>query len=162
MAKKNRKKKALYLDQAVMPTHERLHHNAGLVVETLSDQNAFKTRVKRYRATSECVLDYYLKHEKMNAIEYEAALLFRKHYLRAVLHVRVGESGSGNHGDYEIGMINLLASEQQLKAAYDVLSPAQKALIIRVCGYDEWVGDSYKFKTFYRALEQLIKLWRLS
>ena len=56
----------------------------------------------------------------------------------------------------------VIKSEQILLAAYATLSPAQKAIVISVCGHDHWAGGTYKIQTLRRALERLAELWKLA
>jgi len=159
MPKRRPNKKDIPIRQGETVTRERRRQNGGVISEIMERDNSGKAYIKRQRACAECVLDYYLSRGKISAPEYEAAMKFRKAYLRAVLRVKVEDNGAGAHGDPEMAMLIIAESERRLRQAYAVLSPSQKTVVISVCGHDDWVGDTYRFETFHRALARLIDLW---
>lgn len=162
MSKRRPKKKALDVVVPVGTTPERRRQNGGVIIETATHHNDCKTRAKRYRSTAECMLDAYRWHGKISDKEHAAGMKFRRAYLRAVLRVKVEDQGSGSRCDYDMSGLMVPISEQILKQAYSVLSTAQKALIVRVCGDDTPAGDSYRLETLKRGLAQLIQLWKIA
>jgi len=156
------KRKASLFCHGMSVTKERQRQNGGVVTEPIHEKSDGKTYIKRQRAVSECILDYYLAHNKITEVEHDAGMKFRRAYLRAVLRIWTDEGSGGSHGDPEMAALLPIISEQVLREAYGVLSPRQKAVIISVCGHDAWAGETHVLKTLHRGLAQLIKLWRLS
>jgi hypothetical protein len=165
MAKHNKKKsrhlRPLYTHSLEAPK-ERKAQNGGVVSETIYEKSDGKIYTKRQRATAECLIDYYFWRGRIDALEREAGLIFRRAYQRAVLHIQTDDYGSGSHGDYEAAMLVVSESARRIKSAYSVLSPKQSDIIITVCGFDDWVGSTARFKTFRRGLQKLAALWRLN
>lgn len=162
MSKRRHKKKPSAIRHGELATKERQRQNSGVISEVVDRDYSGKIYIKRHKSNSDCVLDGYKWLGKISATEHQAGMKFRCAYLRAVLRVNVDDRGSGCQGDYEMSAIIVPFSEQLLRDAYAVLSPAQKAVVLTVCGHDDVVGDTYRFDTFHRALEVLIKLWRIA
>lgn len=83
----------------------------------------------------------------------------RKAYLRAVLGVRVDDYGAGAHGDREMGALMVIESERLLREAYSVLTLQEKAIIISVCGHDDWSGGDYRMHFLRLGLDKVAAKW---
>jgi hypothetical protein len=162
MAKRKYKKKAVSIRIGETAPKERNQHQGGLISEVIDRLPNGKAIMKRLRAMAECVLDAYLIREVISLIEYKAAMRFRKAYLRAVLHVKTHNTGVGHHGDFEHAALTPTESEQLLRQAYGVLDMSEKAVIIAVCGHDDWSGGAYRVKYLHSGLEKMVKLWGVS
>ncbi len=154
-----RKRKSLPARSGEQATPERHLQQGGVRTEVV-DRDAYnRIIIKRQRATIECALDRYFLQEKLNENDYEAGMKFRRAYLRAVLKVKVDDSGAGSHGDFEMATLIVIASDKLLRQAYAILSPAQKSVVINVCGHDFSAGDTYRLETLRRGLNKLAILW---
>ncbi len=162
MAKRRYKKKAITIRAGETAPKERQQHQGGLISEVIDRLPNGKAIMKRLRAMAECVLDAYVIRSVINLLEYKAGIRFRKAYLRAVLHIKTHDSGVGHHGDLEHAALTLTESEQILRQAYEVLDMMEKAVIIAVCGHDDWSGGTYRVKALHSGLAKLIKLWGIS
>jgi len=159
MSKRKHKKKPSAIRHGERATKERQRQRGGVTNEVVDRDYSGRIYIKRHKANDECMLDSYKWLAKISPTEHQAGMKFRCAYLRSVLRVNVDDRGSGCKGDYEMAALIVPFSEQLLREAYAVLSPAQKAVILTVCGHDDVVGDTYRFDTFHRALNILIKLW---
>lgn len=162
MAKRRYKKKAIPVRIGQQPTKERHQHNGGMIAETVDRDASGKAILKRYKAIAECVLDSYFIREIISEAEYEAGMRFRKAYLRAVLHVRVDDVGAGSHHDPEMSIHTVMLSEQLIRQAYSVFDLTEQAVIITVCGHDDWAGGAHRMKAFHTGMAKLIELWNIS
>jgi hypothetical protein len=162
MANRRRsKKKTLPARMGEEATMERRQHAGGVIAEVVDRDLRGNPYMKRDRAVAECVLDAYLFRRIITKREYEAGLKFRRAYLRAVFKVRVEDPLSTSAYDPEMALLIVPISEQVLRAAYAVLSKAQKRIVINVCGADDWAHGSARLATLHRALERLGDLWKL-
>ncbi|MEJ0062547.1 MAG: hypothetical protein WDO70_04950 [Alphaproteobacteria bacterium] len=162
MAKYKRRKKIPAILTGDASTPERQRRNGGIAREVIARDNHGEAMMFRFKAAIDCALDAYFQRGVLTQTEYMAGMKFRHAYLRAVLKVRVEDIDSGSHGDPEMAFLTPIYSERILREAYSVLSASQKALIIAVCGHDEWAGGFYKLQTLHRGLEKMIDLWRLA
>jgi uncharacterized protein YjhX (UPF0386 family) len=161
MAKARGKRELLAYSRGLMPTKERQQKQGGVIFESINEKDGSKVYTTRGYAAAECTLDHYKYLKKISEIEHSAGIKFRQAYCTAVLHILTGDS-SGSHGDPEMAYIKRTHSEEVLRQAYTVLSPAQKSIIIWVCGHDYGVGDTNRLKTFKRGLAELVALWGFS
>jgi len=159
MAKRGHKRKFHTIRIGETPLPERCRQNGGVVAEVIDRDTSDKIVMQRFRAVAECTLDIYVVKGKLTIAQHKAGMRFRHAYLRAVLRLKVEDSGSGSHGSMDMAALMPIHSERVLLEAYAVLSKQQKAVIIAVCGHDEWVGSTAKGKTLKRALERLTGLW---
>ena len=160
MATRRHKRKNIPVRVGEGPTPER-RKQSRIVTEVIDRATDNKVLMCRYKVIGDTPLDAYLLRGKITQDEHRAGLKFRAAYLRAVLRIRAEDTGVGAHGDPEMAFITPVHSERVLREANGVLTPAQKALIISVCGHDEWAGGTVKLRTLHRALEALVKLWKL-
>jgi hypothetical protein len=162
MAKRKHKGRITAVRTGETPTPERRLQHGGVSAEVIDRDNRGKVLMHRFKAIAECPLDAYWQRGHLTEAEYKAGTKFRHAYFRAILRIQVEDKGSGAHGDPEMSMIAPIYSEQILREAYVVLSPLQKAVIVAVCGHDEWAGGTPKIKTLHRGLERLVDLWKLA
>ena len=144
-----------------MPTKERRKQNDGVIAEPVDRDLSGKAIIVRYKTRYASMLDRYLCLSRIDETEYRAGIRFQHAYLRAVLRIRVADIGGGGQGDPEMAALIVIKSEKLLKEAYSVLTEKQKAIVISVCGHDDFAGDSYRLETLQRGLRQLSKIWRL-
>lgn len=162
MAKRKHKSRVLTVRSGDSPTPERRAQNGGVAKEVTDRDCRGNALMYRFKAVADCPLDAYFQRGHLTETEYKASMKFRHAYLRAILRVKVQDIDSGSRGDPEMAALMPIHSERILNEAYAVLSSAQKALIISVCGHDEWAGGFYKLQTLHRGLEKLADLWKLS
>lgn len=162
MAKRKHKIKVLTVRSGDSPTPERRAQNGGVAKEVTARDCRGNALMVRFKAVAECPLDAYFQRGHLTEAEYKASMKFRHAYLRAILQVRVQDVESGSRGDHEMAALMPIHSERVLKEACEVLSTAQKAVVISVCGHDEWAGGFYKLQTLHRGLEKLADLWKFS
>ena len=161
MKKRRQKNRATSVRTGETPTQERRRQNGGFTVEVIDRDVENRILIQRYRALSESPLDAYCLRNALTGAEYKAGVKFRQAYFRAVLKIKVNDMGEGAKGDVEISALTPIYSEKLLREAYEAISPKQKAVIIAVCGHDEYLGDTYKIQTLHRGLEKLVDLWKL-
>lgn len=161
MAKRKHKTKVQSIRTGESPTQERRVQNGGVVKEVTDRDCKGNALTYRFKAVADCPLDAYFLRGNLTGPEYEAGMKFRRAYLRSILHVRAQDTDSGSHGDPEMAALMPVYSERILQEACETLSPAQKTVVISVCGYDEWAGGSYKLQTLHRGLEKLAILWKI-
>lgn len=158
MTARRHKRRNLSVRVGETPTRERRNQGA-LATEVIDRDCEGKALICRYKVLGDIPLDAYLLRGKISEGAYQAGLKFRSAYMRAVLRVHVEDAGAGAHGDPEVAALTPIYSVQILNAAYAVLSPRQKALLIDVCGHDLWAGGTVNIKTMRRGLEVLAALW---
>ena len=108
------------------------------------------------------MLDAYLIKEQIDKAAHEAGMRYRTCWLRAVEGKNVLERGdSGRALSYEETLDIVPQSRRLLSEADDILSPAQKKIILRVCCDDRRAGETDALETLRRGLERLVKLWKL-
>jgi hypothetical protein len=143
------------------PTLERRAHGDHIDSEALTRDRHGQIIRQRHRVCQECYLDTYYLRAALNEAEYLAGMKFRRAYLRAILKIKVSSPCSGGAVDYELAQLTPLYSEELLRAAYRVLSPAQRTIVISVCGHDDGAGITARVRTLQRALRILALLWPL-
>lgn len=161
-SKKKRPKRSLAAKKGILATKERCRQQGGIREEVVDRAASGGVLTKRHRACEECKLDAYFLRRYLTSAEYEAGIKFRIAYLRVVFRLKVDDGSSGSHGDTEMALLIVPISEQVLRQAYAILSAAQKTIIIKVCGHDEWAGDKDRIKTMQRGLSKLATLWNLA
>jgi hypothetical protein len=162
MAKRKHNKKLLPARVGEAPTPERRRQGSGIVAEVIDRDGGGKVLMHRFKAAADCPLDSYILRGNLTQAEYRAGIKFRHAYLRGVLRVHVEDIGSGAHGDPEQAALTPIYSERALREAYEVLSARQKAIVIAVCGHDEWAGGTVNIKTLQRGLGMMADLWKLN
>lgn len=160
MSKKHLKKKSS-LRTGEVSTKQRRTQNGGVISEVVDRDISGKALIIRHKARYTCTLDRYFGQLRLSEAEYKAGIRFQHAYLRAVLRVKVYDVGGGSQGDAEMAALIVIKSEKLLKEAYSVLSEKQKAIIIAICGHDEFAGDTYRMQTLRRGLTKLSELWKL-
>ncbi|MEJ0061656.1 MAG: hypothetical protein WDO70_00245 [Alphaproteobacteria bacterium] len=162
MAKYKRRKKIPAILTGDASTPERQRRNGGIAREVIARDNHGEAMMFRFKAAIDCALDAYFQRGVLTQTEYMAGMKFRHAYLRAVLKVRVEDIDSGSHGDPEMSFLTPIYSERVLREAYETMSAKQKAVIVAVCGHDEWAGGTSKLKILHRGLEKLAGIWKLA
>jgi len=158
---KRRKRKALAARCGEMATPERQKQQYGVVSEVVDRDVRGNVYQRRHRAVAECMLDTYLLRGNLTEYEYQAGMKFRRAYQRAVFKLCVEDPTSSGEYDPEMAMLMVPISEETLRNAYAALSPAQKALVVSVCGHDECAGNADRIETLHRGLERLVTLWKI-
>lgn len=136
---------------------ERLQHGK-VITENIADDHVKRTGVKRLRETQECRIDTYYERGIIDDAEHEAGIKFRCSYVRVHFGLRVGNSvvnpqmGEIRTLGYEAMTLAGIASQEFLNKIYEVLSPAQKQIVISVCGHDEFAKTTARQRTLKRAL----------
>jgi hypothetical protein len=158
---KRRKNKTLPARQGELATMERQRQQGGVVSEVVDRDLRGNVYIKRHKARFECMLDSYRWHGNLTEAEYEAGMRFRRAYLRAVFRLTVDDPNSTSAYDHEMAMLMVPISEQILRDAYGVITPAQQAIIVSVCGHDECAGKTDRIETLHRGLERLADHWKM-
>lgn len=147
---------------------ERKKQLCGLVTEIVSVASAGGcAHVKRCKAKVECVLDGYLLRRKITETQHHAGIMFREIY--TCHHTSSAHSGTGgtfiyvpNRNIKEMQMVGQLDAHRSLEAVFSRVSTAQRDILEKVCGYDEYAGSHAKLKTLCRALDILAKHWGIA
>ena len=167
MAKRQHKKKknisVVRLGEQATP--ERQRQSGGVRTEVVDRDASGKAYITRHRAEMECVLDFYLRTQRISEQQHAAGMRFREIYLRVVNGANckiLGELFLINvgQGSYEGKMLAYIDCVQVLDNVSDDLSPAQVQVIRRVCGHDEYAGHDGQKKTLLRGLDALVEYWR--
>ncbi|MDR3560892.1 MAG: hypothetical protein P4N59_05565 [Negativicutes bacterium] len=160
MPKRHYKKKALPVRIGETAPKQRAQHG-GVIMETIDRDARGMALTKRQRSIAECVLDVYFLRQFIDEAEYEAGMIFRKAYLRAVLRVRVEDAGAGCHGELGMEPLMIVHSEYLLRKAYKALPVTEQAVIVAVCGHDAWAGNGYRSMLLHSGLRVLANLWKV-
>ena len=93
------------------------------------------------RVKHECRLDWYQDKASINDRQHDAGMRFRRDWLLATAAPRLtGPYGPRLGAGYEDFRELQLASRRRLSAALLVLGDAAGAVVIAVCGCDEWAS----------------------
>ena len=159
-AKHKNKKKVLPARVGELATMERCRQLGGVITEVVDRDLRGSPILKRHKAKIECHLDICLIREWISIPEYDAAMIFRKAYLRYVLGVKVEDNVQGGRADAEMAMLAVPHSKKILDQAHGVLSQPQWMMVEAICGMDDTAGSGNRFITFRRGLEKLVDLWK--
>ena len=157
---KHSKRKVLSYTQGIAPTKERQRQCGGVVVEPIHENNGGRIYTRLHRAKFSNILDAYLWHKVISDPEHEAGQRFNREYSRSVLKIRVYD-GAGSHGDPGMASISAINGNEVLRKVFDLLSPAQRGIIIFVCVENNWAGRESRIRTLRRALKILTKHWKM-
>ena len=159
-AKRKYKKKALPARIGELATVERCRQLGGVITEVVDRDLRGSPILKRHKAKIECHLDICLLREWISIPEYDAAMIFRKAYLRYVRGVKVDDDVQGGRADAEMAMLAVPHSKKLLDQAHAVLSQPQWRMVETICGLDDTAGNSSRFETFRLGLTKLVDLWK--
>ena len=163
MAKRRPKIKFLPARIGEMPTEERCNQLGGIVTEVIERDANGKAFVMRYAAYAECMLDTYLLRGLIDKVEHVAGMRYRIAWLRAREGLKISDRFSGGVPiSYEDSLHIIPESERILKEAAEELTPAQKAMVMRICVDNATVGGTDSRETLCRGLRKMAKRWRLS
>jgi hypothetical protein len=114
----------------------------------------------------ECVIDAYWHRCQVIDRQHQAGQVFRTYWYRAHGVQRVtsrydaGPRLRGG-GDGDGASASRLDAQRRLTAACTILTPAQQAVVIAVCGMDEWAGGTERLATLRRGLTALADFWQI-
>jgi hypothetical protein len=141
---------------------ERCRQQDGILREVIERDSYGKAVMVRCHARSECMLDAYLIRKIILLREHEAGMIFQAAWLRARCGVKVIDRyTTGTPVSYEAWLDFIPESERILKEAHDVLSRAQKTVVIRVCWENKLAGGTDKIETLRRGLKRMADWWSI-
>ncbi|MBP0492184.1 hypothetical protein [Roseomonas indoligenes] len=120
---------------------------------------AVKAIARRY--TVECVLDAYNARGQLVDMLWRAGMMFRAQYRAATTRPKVtaeyGERGGKGSTAEAVDARN--DAERKYLAALDALPVRMRAVVIGVCGEDEWASD--RMRLLHEALRVLVDHYRI-
>ena len=133
----------------------------GRTIEEVIDRDVRgKILTLRHRLYAACMLDAYFLRGLIETGEHKAGLRYRLAWLRARDGLQISNPYLvGRALNYTDSMRVIPESERILKEADAKLTPAQKALVIKVCCENRKAGGQDKIDTFGRGLASMAKLW---
>lgn len=162
MAKRQHKKKNRSVRGGEGVTVERCQHSDGVAKEIVDRDATGKVYMWRYRARSECMLDAYLVRKLIELEQHQAGMKYRIAWLRAREGIRVSDPYSGGaHASYEDSLQIIPESERLLREADQAMTAKQRDMVRRVGCDDKMAGGTDCLETLRRALDRLVRLWRI-
>lgn len=144
---------------------ERAQQKGGLEVEPVARDLRGNATQMRAKAKVECILDAYWRRCQIVDRQHEAGLVFRTYWHRAQGQPRVttryDPSPRFRAVDTDAPNVARTDAQRRLENALGALSKAQRAVVVSVCGMDEWAGGTDRLDTLRRGLTALADLWRI-
>jgi hypothetical protein len=168
MAKGKHKKKKTYPVVIVgeRATPERRKQLGGVVSEIVEveEPRSLKTKVKRDRANYVSTLAYYHGTKRLNDPQTVAGEKYAELFNRVTFgyHYKVLCNPfliDPGQADPEARMVAHMDCIRQLREIDALLSPAQRRVIINVCGYGERAKDKDERQTLQRGLDIAAEHW---
>ena len=144
---------------------ERSRQQGGLDLEPVARDLRDNATQMRAKAKVECILDAYWRRCQIIDRQHEAGLVFRTYWHRAQgaprVTTRYDLSPRFRAIDSEAPNVARTDAQRRLENALGALSKAQRAVVVAVCGMDEWAGGTDRLDTLRRGLTALADLWRI-
>lgn len=144
------------------PTVELCRQVGGTIEEIIDRDARGKVLTLRHRHKVECMLDACLLKLWIEKEEHRAGMKYRLAWQRARDGLKVRDRFSSGRArlNYTDSMRVIEESERILKEADAVLTPAQKAMIIRICCENKRPGSTDAIETLDRGLRNMSKRWK--
>lgn len=157
------KRKVAYRDIIDLGTPERARHGGVEVLDRVEGPDGGIVP-RRAHVKVECVLDAYWHRCQISDPQRAAGLKFRELF-EIVAHMSRVTAKYGDRmptGLRDEVSSRAIAARDTLKAAHQKLGMQKSAVLVAVCGMNEWAGGTRRLNTLRDALSDLARDWGIT